>query len=102
MPIGADAEDLQVDPAAIRDALLIPGAEGRIVARCPGWNVDVVRRDVHMPKKMLVHEVVIALRVIHGEADVFVEVERRHTGEVELLLLVEPDELLVETQWRGA
>ena len=35
MPIRADAEDLQVDPAAIRDAFLVPLAKGRIVARRP-------------------------------------------------------------------
>ena len=61
-----------------------------------------MRRDVHVPEKMLVHEVVIALRMIDGQAHVFIEIERRHAREVELLLLVQAHELLIQTERRGA
>src|SRR6266540_3808071 len=54
-----------------------------------------------MPEEVLVHEKVVALGVIHGQADVFVEIERRDAREVELLLLVQPHELLIQAQRRG-
>src|SRR5438093_1089431 len=100
--IRADAQDLQVDTAAFRDALLVPLAEGGVVAGRARGNVDVVTRDVHVLEEVLVHEVVVALGVIHGQAHVFVEVERRHPREVELLLLVQPHQLLIEAEWRGS
>src|SRR5881628_203145 len=61
-----------------------------------------MRRDVDVSKKVLVHEVVIALRVIHGQADIFIEIERRYAREVELLLLVQPHELLIQPEGGGA
>src|ERR1051325_6929328 len=100
--VRADAQDLQVDTAAFRNALLVPLAEGRVVAGRARGNVDVVTRDVHVPEEVLVHEVVIALGVILGQAHVFVEVERRHAREVELLLFVQPYQFLIEAEWRGA
>src|SRR5206468_141041 len=86
----------------LRDALLVPLAEGGVVAGRARGNVDVVTRDVHVPEEVLVHEVVVALRVIHRQAHVFVEVERRHTREVELLLCVQPHQLLIQAKWGGS
>src|SRR5439155_979403 len=83
------------------DAPLVPLAEGGVVAGRPRGNVDVVPGDVHVPEEVLVHEVVVALRMIRGQADVFVEVERRHAGEVDLPRLVQPHQLLIEAEWRG-
>jgi hypothetical protein len=57
-----------------------------------------VRRDVHVPKKVLMHEVVIALRMVHRQADVLVEIERRDAREVELLLLMQPHQLLIQPE----
>ena len=44
----------------------------------------------------------VTLRMIFGQADVFVEVERRHLREIEPFLLVQPDQFLVEAQRRTA
>jgi hypothetical protein len=54
-----------------------------------------------VPEEMLVHEIVVALRMVHRQTDVFVEIERRHPREIELLLLVQPHELLIQTEGRG-
>jgi len=56
--------------------------------------------DVHLSEEVLIHEVVIALRMIRGQTDVFVEVERRHAREVDL----PPGaayQLLIQAEWRG-
>src|SRR5436190_24310625 len=102
MAVRADAEDLQIDPPALDDALLVPVTEGRIVAGRAGRDADVVRRDVDVPKKMLVHETVIALRVIPVQADVFVEIERGHPREIDLHTRVDTHELLIHPERRGA
>src|ERR1051325_1810294 len=102
VPVGADAEDLDVDPAALGDAALVPLAKRGIVAGRAGRDVDVLRLDVDVPEKVLVHEVVIALRMIHVQSNVLVEIERRRAREIELPLLVQPHELLVEAERRRA
>src|SRR5207249_3503326 len=99
--VGADAQDLQVDPAAFRDTLLVPFAEGGVVTGRPGGNIDVLPRDVHVLEEVLVHEVVVALRVTRRQAHVLVEIERGHAREVELLLLVQSHQLLIQAQGRG-
>src|SRR6266536_1007934 len=98
--VGADAQDLQIDAAAFRDAPLVPLAEGGIIAGRARRDVDVVRGNVHVLEEVLVHEVVIALGVIRGQPDVFVEVERRHAREVHLPRLMQPHQLLIEAEWR--
>ena len=102
MPVRADAQDLQVDPAALPNALLVPLAEGRVIAGGARRNIDVVPGDVDVLEKMLVHEVVVALRVIHGQAHVLIEVERRDPGEIDLLRLVQPHQLLVQAERGGS
>src|SRR6185437_4245198 len=65
--VGADAQDLEVDPAALRDALLVPLAEGWVVAGRPRGNIDVVSGNVYVLEEVLVHEIVVALRVIRRQ-----------------------------------
>ena len=55
-----------------------------------------------MPKEVLVHEVVVALRIGGRQADVFVEVERRHLGEIQQPLAMHPHQLLVHAERRRA
>src|SRR5437764_837676 len=45
--------------------------------------MHVVRRDVHMAEKMLVHEVVIALRMRHRQPHVVVEGERGYVRDIQ-------------------
>ena len=52
--------------------------------------------DVDVLEQVLVHEVVVALRMVLGQAHVLVEIEGGHLGKVQALGLVQPDKLLVE------
>ncbi len=78
MTVTADAEYLQVDPAALRDSFFIPVAERRIVTGRAGRDVDVLRLDVHVLEEILLHEVGVTLRVIAGKADVLIQIEHHH------------------------
>src|SRR2546430_15837266 len=55
MPVRADAQDLQVDPAALPNALLVPLAEGRVIAGGARGAVDGVSGEVDMLEEVLVH-----------------------------------------------
>src|SRR5207249_7573673 len=45
---------------------------------------------------------VVALWVIRRQTHVFVQIERGHPSEVELLLFVQSHQLLIQAQWRGS
>ena len=100
MTVTADAENLQVDPARFHDPLFIPVAERRIIAGRARRDVDVLRLDIHVLEKILLHEVAVTLWMIAGEANIFIEVERHHPREIELATLVHSHQLLVEPEWR--
>ncbi len=70
--IGADAQYLHVDAAAFHDSVLIPLAEGFVVVRRARWNVRVLHGDVDVLEQVLVHEVVIALRMVFSQAHILV------------------------------
>ena len=55
-----------------------------------------------MVEEMLVHEVAVALGVVRGQSDVFVEVEGMHIGKVDFTLLVPLDHLAVESLRGGS
>ena len=57
---------------------------GVVVGRARG-DVDVLLGDVDVLEQVLVHEVVVALRMVLREAHVLVEIEGGHLGEVEAL-----------------
>ena len=59
-------------------------------------NVDVARRDIDVPEKILRHEIVVRRRMFWREADVFVEVERDDAAEIELLLAMQPDQFAIQ------
>ena len=84
------------------DPLLVPPAEGRVVVGRARGDVDVLLGDVDVLEEVLVHEVVVALRMVLRQAHVLVEIEGGHLGEVEALVLVHPHQFLVEPQRRGA
>ena len=64
--------------------------------------MSVLRLDVDVVKEVLLHEAAIALRMVGGEALVFVEVEGAHAGEIHAAFLAAGHELTVERQGRGA
>ncbi len=100
----ADAENLEVEAATGLDLVFVGLAVGRNLLggeRAAG-EVHVLGLDVDVIEQVGVHEVPVGLHVLMGQARVLVEVEGRHVGEGEALLLVEADQLGVEGQRRGA
>jgi len=81
--VSADAEQLDVDPATVTDLLLelaAPLGQIRTVGR---REVDVVVRHVDAVEQVLAHEVAVALRMVGGQAEILVEVERPDPAEVD-------------------
>ena len=78
------------------DPLLVPLAERRVVVGRARGDVDVLLRDVDVLEEVLVHEVVVALRMVLRQAHVLVEIEGGDLGEVEPLVLVHPHQFLVK------
>ena len=58
--------------------------------------MDLMFRDVDSVEEVLAHEVVIADRVVVRQADVLVQVERAHPGEIHPLRLTRLDQALVD------
>ena len=98
MPIGADAQDLQVDPARLGDLLLVPRRGGRQVLGGTVGTVDGRLGEVHASRDLRVDDVAVAFRMVGGDADVFVEHERLRVGEGQALPLVAGGELIVDAQ----
>ncbi len=65
-------------------------------------NVNRVLGDVDVIKEMLAHEMAEALRMISFQSDVFVEIERRHPGEVNLAFCDHTGEFVIQAEWRAA
>ena len=96
--VAADAEDLQIDSAAVTDALLVISTMGGDIVDIAVRNVYVAWVDINVPKQLIVHEGMVGLRVIDRQPDVFVEIEGPYPTPVE----IHPDQLPVETQRRTA
>ena len=98
MTVAADPEDLQVDPARLGDLSLIVRRGGRqVIGRSVG-SVDGPLGEVDAGGDLGVDDVAIALRMIVGDADVFVEHERLRVSEGQPLVLVASGQLIVDAQ----
>ena len=93
----ADAEQLQVDAARPANELLIKGA---ILLRFRGRdrpvrNVDVLRLEVDVVEKRLIHPKSVALRILRRHRVVFVEVEGDDPRKIEAGL-VQADQFTIQ------
>ena len=99
VPVGADAEDLQVDAAGVGDARLVRRA------RRPAGPRQAVRalhrpgREVDAGRELLLDDVAVPLGVVGRQAHVLVEHERPGPGEREAFLV--PARQLVVHRERG-
>ena len=75
MAVFADAAHEQVEAAGIDDGLLVSGAFGGEVGRVAVEDVDVLLGLVDVVEQVLVHEGVVALGMLLGQAHVLVHVE---------------------------
>jgi hypothetical protein len=94
---------LQVDTAGVADGLFVGRAVTVVLAfdRAIG-DVDVLLSDIDVGEEMFAHEIVEALRVRGGQAEVFVEIEGDDTRKVEALFAVEAGEFLVHADGGAA
>ena len=60
--------------------------------------MDVLPGNIYVLKEILVHEVVVRLLVRDRQADVLVQVERGHLGEIQALCLMHAHQFLVQAQ----
>ena len=98
----ADAQQLQVGVAGLLDDAVVLGARGLGVGVGAVRHMGVCLVDVDVIEQVLLHEVVVALGVIVGQATVLVQVVGAHLGEVQVAGLVGLDEVLIGANGRGA
>lgn len=91
VPVQAHAEQLQVDAARGPDRGVVAGALALRVHLRAVRQVDAALRHVDRVEKVFVHEVVVALVMVSGQAAVLVEVEGGALAEVHLALVVPLD-----------
>lgn len=72
VPIGTDTTKEQLDASDLIDLLFILVALGLQVGGITIEDVDVARFHVDMREEMLIHEAVVAFRVVSRDPDVFV------------------------------
>ncbi len=94
MPIGANADDEQIDSSHIPNGFFVIAGFIR--------KMSVSCRDVDMIEKMLVHAGVKAIRIVLRQSEIFIKVECAHLGKTEALIPVHPHKLRVHSERRSA
>ena len=97
-----DATQEQLDASVRLDLGLIGVALGLKIVSVPVEYVDVFRVHVDMFKKVLVHELMVRLGVVLGDANVLVHVEGDDVRERDSPCLVQLHETGVGALWRGS
>ncbi len=102
VPVGADAENLHVDPARVRDRTLVARALFRRIARGTVQEMNPLGREVHAVEEVRVHEGAKAAGVVGRDPHELIEVEGRRAREVGALLLHARHQLVIEEHRRPA
>src|SRR5262245_51558490 len=99
-----DAEDLDVDAAGLANRGFIFRAvvvdfvnPGRAIG-----NVDVLAADVDVIEERLEHPAAIGMRIVTGHRMVFIKIEGNQLRKIEPGILVQADQLAIETHWSRA
>ena len=90
MSFSPDAEQLQVDATGPKQGRFVFGAVSGHVLGQSVQEMDVARRQVHLAKEMLAHELPVGIRMVRPKANVLVEVEGDHAGEIQSVLGLHP------------
>src|SRR5450631_35970 len=98
VPVGPDAQDLQIDPAGRGDCVFVGCARTQNVDCKPIGTADRARSKVHPLDDLVLDDVEVALGMITRKADILIEGEGLGHGERQTLLVVEPGELVVDRQ----
>src|SRR5712671_4462585 len=95
VPIAADAEDLQVDPACRSNRLFIALALGIGSGRGAVEEVNAGWIEIDALEQIALHELTKAAWMIRVDADELVEVERGRAREIRLAVCMKPPQLRV-------
>ena len=95
MPVLSYSAEEKVDASGREDCLLIVGAFLFKVRGVSVEDVDVAGGNVDMVEEVVMHEGVVALGMVLGDAHVFIHVEGDHILERDLPRLVHADEFPV-------
>ena len=95
MTVVADAEELQVDAAHGFDECGVTLALLLRIHLHTVRKMSALHREIHMIEQILMHEVVVALIVVAGQALILVEVHGADLREIEITLLIPLHQLLV-------
>ena len=104
VPGAANAQNLEVNTAAILDLLFVGGAvSGNFVAlHRAGGKIDVFRLHVDVVEQIGMHEIPVGFRMVAVQAAVFVQVEGDDVGKGEAFLLVHAHQLRIKRQGCGS
>ena len=98
MGITANPQKLQVDTAQIRNQTVVPAAlRIRIRSHAIG-NMDMVGSNIDVVEEVLMHEVVIALRIVCRQPPVLVQIHRGCLRKVQISFFVPENQLAVDPQ----
>lgn len=111
--IRANTTEEQLNSTVLGDLSLVVGALGQEIGSVAVQNVNVLRttdkpaeimdlQNINVLEQVLVHEAVIALRVVGREVHVLVHVEGNHVLEGNASSLVGIHKLSVHTNGRGS
>ena len=91
MSVRPDAAEEQVDSACFTDTFFVTGTFGFEVFGITVEDVHVLLLNIDMAEEVLLHERMVALRMIFGDTHIFVHVERNHVLERDLPILIKVD-----------
>ena len=95
MAVAADAEQLNIHIAHTAKHRIIAGALLFLVRLHAVRQIDMRWVNVHMVKKVVMHEIMIALVVFRLHAVVFIQIDRSHIRKIQIALFVPLDQLLI-------
>lgn len=98
----ADSSEEEVESSGLDYLLFVGSALGREVGSVAVEDMDVCAGDVDMVEEVAVHEAVIALRMLDGQAHVLIHIESDHVLEAELAGLDFADEFGVYLERGGS
>ena len=102
MAVGAEAEELQVDPARAANRALVAFALGRDVSHRAVQKMDPPRREIDVVEQMPLHEGAIAARIATVEAEELVEVEGRGAAKTRAAGAVPARDFVIQRNRRAA
>jgi len=99
VPVGSDASEEELDASGLLYLFFVLLAFGLQIGRIAVEDVDVAWIHIDVGEEMLVHEAVIAFRVVPRDANIFVHIESDHIAKRYLTSFVALHKMLVNQDW---